>query len=418
MKNKRKPFLYPHQKDALSRMFNGCVLNGSVGSGKSRTGIYYYFSQYGGSIDPNYVPMTNPPDLYIITTAKKKHDMEFEQELVPFLLYSKDNKDKFYDNKVVIDSWQCISKYEDVKGAFIIFDENKINGKGAWSKSFLKMTKNNDWIILSATNGDRFEDYETLFIAEGFFKNRTEFRNQHLIISNYGGFPRVTGYRNETRLFRLRDRILIDMDFQRHTVQHHEDVYVSYDIHKYKEVMKTRWNPFTDEPITQASSLCYVLRKIVNEDESRQVALLELLEDHPKAIIFYNFDGELDILLNIAYQEGTEVAQYNGHRHDAIPQGDRWVYLVNYNAAEGWNATSTDTMIFYSQNYSYKIMTQAAGRIDRLVTPFNDLYYFHLKSRSGIDLAIAKALKEKRKFNERRWFDGRNRTVNDEQSSC
>lgn len=403
-KTKRQPFLYPHQKEALSRMFNGCVLNGTVGSGKSRTGLYFYFSQFGGSIDPNYIPMKNPPDLYIITTSKKKHDLEWEQEMIPFLLYSPNSKNKMYNHNVVVDSWQCLHKYEDVTGAYFIFDENKINGKGAWAKSFLKLTKNNDWIILSASNGDRWEDYETLFIAEGFFKTRKEFRNQHLIYSQYcTKFPKVEGYRNETRLFRLRDRILIDMDFQRHTVQHHEDIYVSHDIQKYKDVMKKRWDPFKEEPIEQASSLCYVLRKIVNCDESRQLALLELLEDHPKVIIFYNFDDELEILLNLAYYPGTKIAQYNGHKHEPIPDGDRWVYIVNYNAAEGWNATCTDTMIFYSQNYSYKTMIQAAGRIDRLTSPYNDLYYFHLKSRSSIDLAISKAIKTKKKFNERRF---------------
>ena len=402
-KKKRQPFLYPHQKEALSRMFNGCVLNGTVGSGKSRTGLYFYFSEYGGSIDPDYVPMKNPPDLYIITTAKKKHDMEWEQEMIPFLLYSPDEKNKLYKNKVVVDSWQCLHKYENVQGAYFLFDENKINGKGAWAKTFLKLTRNNEWIVLSATNGDRIEDYETLFVAEGFVRNRTDFRNQFLIYSNYTKFPKVEGYRNETRFFRLRDRILIDMDFQRHTIQHHEDVYANYDIRKYKEVMRNRWDPFKEEPIAQASSLCYVLRKIVNCDESRQIVLLELLEDHPKAIIFYNFDDELEILLNLAYYPGTEVAQYNGHRHDAIPTEKRWVYLVNYNAAEGWNVLSTDTMIFYSQNYSYKTMIQAAGRIDRLTSPYNDLYYYHIKSRSSIDLAISRALSQKKKFNERRF---------------
>lgn len=406
IKQKRKPFLYPHQEETVSKMFNGCVVNGTVGSGKSRTALYYYFSKNGGSIKDHYIPMRHnpkPPDLYILTTAKKRNDKEWEQEMIPFLMSPDPEQNQLYGNKIVIDSWQNIKKYDQVTGSFFIFDENKINGKGAWAKSFLKITKNNEWIILSASNGDRWEDYETLFIAEGFYRNRTEFRQQHLIYSNYAKFPKVEGYRNETRLFRLRERVLIDMDFQRHTVQHHEDVYVNYDIHKYKEVMRKRWNPFTDEPITQASSLCYVLRKIVNEDESRQVALLELLDDHPKAIVFYNFDGELDILLNLVYQPGTVVAQYNGHKHEPIPKSERWVYLVNYNACEAWNSISTDTMIFYSQNYSYKVMIQAAGRIDRLTSPFNDLYYFHLKSRSSIDLTISKALRDKKKFNERKF---------------
>lgn len=404
MSNKKKPFLYPHQKEAIEKMFNGCVLNGTVGSGKSRTGLYYYFSQNGGSIDPDYVYMRDdPPDLYIITTAKKRNDMEWEQELIPFRLTPIDDMNTHYNNKVAIDSWQNIGKYDNVTGAFFIFDENKINGKGAWAKSFLKITKNNEWIILSASNGDRWEDFETLFIAEGFFRNRTEFRKNHLIYSNYTNFPKVTGYMNEERLLLLREKILIDMDFNRKTVPHHEDVYVKYDVAKYKYVIRNRWDVFKDEPITQPSGLCYVLRRIVNEDVSRQVALLEILEDHPKAIIFYNFDNELDILLNLGYADGTEIAQYNGHKHEQIPKSDKWVYLVNYNAAEAWNTTLTNCMIFFSQNYSYKVMTQAAGRIDRLVTPYTDLYYYHLKSRSGIDLAISKALANKKKFNERRW---------------
>lgn len=402
-----KPFLYPHQQEAVEKMFNGCVLNGTVGSGKSRVGLYYYFSKYGGSIvDQKYTPMRvnpKPPDLYILTTAKKRNDLEWEQEMIPFLLSTDPKQNLHYGNKIVVDSWQNIKKYADITGAFFILDENKINGKGIWAKSFLKIAKNNEWIILSASNGDRWEDYETLFIAEGFFRTRTEFRNEHLRYSNYTSFPKVTGYINETRLFRLRERILIDMDFKRDTVAHHEDVYVKYDIPRYKDAIRNRWDPYKNEPIQQASGLCYVLRRIVNEDQSRQVALLELLENHPKAIIFYNFDNELDILLNLAYQDGTEVAQYNGHKHEPIPLADRWVYLVNYNACEAWNTTRTDTMIFFSQNYSYKVMTQAAGRIDRLITPYTDLYYYHLKSRSGIDLAISKALREKKKFNERKF---------------
>lgn len=401
-----KPFLYDFQLKAVMRAFNGCIFNGSVGSGKSRTGLFYYFKEQGGWIEgSDYTPMKNPKDLYIITTAMKRDKHEWEGELSWFRLSNKPELN-YYDNEVTINSWNNIKKYADVEGAFFIFDEDRVTGSGAWVKAFLKIAKNNDWIILSATAGDTFMDYWAVFVANGFYKNKTEFIREHVIYSRYTKYPQIDRYVNTQRLLRLRDKILIDMTFERHTKPHHEDVYCDYDIPFYKDVFRRRWDPYRDEPVQQASSMCYILRRIVNSDDSRQVKLLELLEDHPKAIIFYNFDYERDILLNLGYDEDTEIAEWSGHAHQPIPTGNKWIYLTQYTAGcEGWNTITTDTIIFFSQNYSYKVMTQAAGRIDRLNTKFIDLYYYHLKSRSGIDLAISKALREKKQFNERRWLD-------------
>lgn len=399
-------FLRDYQLDAVKRMRTGCILNGGVGSGKSRTSIFYYFKENGGWLDRDKViPMKNPKDLIIITTAQKRNLNEWNEELVPFLLYpDKETKKTHYGNKIFIDSWNNIKKYDDIRDAFFIFDEDRVTGSGAWVKSFLKIAKYNDWIILSATSGDTWSDYEAVFIANGFFRNKTEFRNEHFVYSRFAKFPQVIAYRNETRLIRLRDSILVDMDFDRKTVPHHENIDCTYDKMKYRDAMRNRWDPYKNEPIQQAAGLCYVLRRIVNGDDSRQAALLELIEKHPKAIIFYNFDYELEVLKNIAYPDGTKIAEYNGHVHQPLPTGDKWVYLVNYTAGNaGWNCIKTDTIIFYSQNYSYKVMLQSAGRIDRLNTPYTDLYYYHLKSRSGIDLAISKALVQKKKFNENRW---------------
>ena len=398
-----KPFLYDYQMDAVNRMKNGCILNGGVGSGKSRTGLYYYFKEQGGSINPDYVPMKNPRDLYIITTAMKRDSLEWEGELAYFLL-SKDPELNYYTNKVVIDSWNNIQKYKNVNGAFFIFDEDRVTGKGKWVKAFLNIARKNKWIILSATPGDTWEQYIPVFVANGFYKNKTEFSREHIIYSRFTKYPKIDQYIGTGKLIRLRNQILIDMDFSRKTIAHHEDIYVKYDVMKYKDAMRTRWDPFKNEPIQQASGLCYVLRRIVNEDESRQVALLEIFEKHPKIIIFYNFDYELDILKGLYYGNDCEIAEWNGHEHQLIPQSKKWVYLVQYAAGcEGWNCIKTDTIVFYSQSYSYKVLAQASGRIDRLNTPFRDLYYYHLKTRSGIDLAISKALSEKKQFNESRW---------------
>ena len=401
--------LYYYQLEALKRMKNGCILCGGVGSGKSRTALAYYYLRNHGEVSSltgqDYIPMDDPPkDLYIITTARKRDTLEWEGDMAPFLL-SANREACLYCNKIVVDSWNNIKKYVNVKDAFFIFDEQRVVGKGTWVKSFLKITKSNEWILLSATPGDTWQDYIPVFLANGFYKNRSEFNREHVVYKQFSKFPQVERYLNTGRLIRLRNSILVDMDFKRKTVAHHEEVYVPYDVALYKQVTRTRWDILNDKPIENASEFCYALRKVVNSDEMRLIEVLKIVTEHPRAIVFYNFDYELELLKGIDYGEDIEIAEWNGHKHQPIPESKYWVYLVQYNAgAEGWNCIKTDTIIFYSQNYSYKVMVQASGRIDRLNTPYQDLWYYHLKSRSGIDIAIGRALREKKQFNERKFY--------------
>lgn len=396
--------LRDYQLEAISNMKTGCILNGGVGSGKSLTSLSYYYLQNGGSetflTGGKYKRMKSPKDLYIITTARKRDTMEWEGELAPFLL-SVNSDTSTYKNKVIVDSWNNIKKYKEVKGSFFIFDEQRVVGSGEWVKSFLKISKSNEWILLSATPGDTWSDYIPVFIANGFYKNKTEFLREHAVFARFSKFPKVEKWIGTGKLNRYRRSILVDMNFKRKTEQHHEDIYVDYDKVTYKDVMKRRWDIWKEEPITNAGGLCYALRRIVNSDQSRAEKLLEIFKEHPKMIVFYNFDYELDILKNLHYGKDVTVAEWNGHKHEPTPRKGKWVYLVQYTAgAEGWNCITTDTIVFYSQNYSYKIMHQSAGRIDRMNTPFTDLYYYHLKTRSSIDIAIARALHDKKKFNE------------------
>ena len=395
--------LYDYQLDAVKRMKNGCILCGGVGSGKSRTALAYYYICQGGSVNTEKYELMDDiaaKDLYIITTARKRDTKEWEGELAPFLL-STDRSVNLYSNKVVVDSWNNIKKYEGVSNAFFIFDEQRVVGSGAWVKAFLKIAKHNDWILLSATPGDTWLDYIPVFVANGFYKNRTEFIREHVVYKRFTKFAQVDRYINTGRLVRLRKSVLVTMDFKRKTVAHHEDIYVPYDKTVYRDIVRRRWNIWNDKPLENAGEFCYALRKVVNSAEARQAAVIELLRKHPRAIIFYNFDYELELLENICKVNDIPYSQWNGHKHQPIQTGGSWVYLVQYNAgAEGWNCVKTNTIIFYSQNYSYKVMAQSCGRIDRLNTPYADLYYYHLKSRSGIDLAIAKALANKKKFNE------------------
>ena len=392
--------LYDYQLDAVRRMKNGCILCGGVGSGKSRTALAYYFIKNGGELGDEYYPMSDPPqDLIIITTARKRDTLEWEGECAPFLI-SPDRSVGLYQHRVIIDSWNNIGKYKDKQNSFFIFDEQRVVGHGEWVKSFLKITKNNDWILLSATPGDSWQDYIPVFIANGFYKNRTQFNSEHIVWDHHVKFPKVDRYINTGRLIRLRNSILVDMDFQRKTTPHHVEIYTDYDPADYKRILRDRWNIWDERPLETGGELCYALRRLVNSDESRSRAVMDILADHPKAIIFYGFDYELNILKHLPYMEGTVVSEWNGHKHQPVPDGDAWAYLVQYTAGcEGWNCIKTDTVIFYSQNYSYKVMEQASGRIDRLNTPFSDLYYYHLKSHASIDVSISRALKAKRDFN-------------------
>ena len=399
-----KPFLYNYQMDAVKRLKNGSILVGGVGSGKSRTGLFYYFKECGGWIDENgYIPMKKPKDLYIITTAKKRDSLEWEREVTYYRMTTNPEL-AIYDHKIVIDSWNNIQKYKDVKDSFFLLDEQRLVSYGAWTKAFLKIAKSNDWILLTATPADTYLDYLPVFLANGFYRNKTEFYHEHVIYARYTKYPKIDRFVGTRRLDRLRDIVTVQMDYKHEINVHHEDLYCEYDIDKYRFVMRNRWNIYKNEPIADAGGLCYVLRQLVNSDESRQMKLLEILEDYPRAIIFYNYNYERDILLNLQYGEGVEVAEWTGHKHQEVPNSTKWVYICQYTSAcEGWECTKTNCVIFYSQSYSYKVMTQAAGRIDRLNTPFDDLYYYHLKSRSGIDLAISRALRDKKKFNERKF---------------
>lgn len=393
--------LYPHQKDAVKRLKNGSILVGGTGTGKSITAIAYYFTRVcGGELEP-YMPMSDPRPLYIITTAKKRDDKEWDKDLAPFLLSSTDANIYLEDAPVIVDSWNNIKKYSNVSGSFFIFDEDRVCGSGAWVKAFYKIARKNQWIILSATPGDCWNDYIPVFVANGFYKHKTEFKELHMEMDPYCKYPKVRRWHNTGKLIRQKEAITVRMDFKKSTTPHHERILCKYDKDLEKRLWKDRWNIFEDRPLRDAGELCYAMRKLVNSDYSRCDTIFQLTLKHPRLIIFYNFDYELQALRDLCDEYGFNYAEWNGHRHEKIPETDDWLYLVQYTAgAEGWNCLTTCAMVFYSNNYSYKIMKQSEGRIDRLNTPFKDLYYYHLTSTSIIDKMIEKAIKVKKNFNE------------------
>lgn len=389
------PILDDYQVKAVEMLKTGAILCGDTGSGKSMTALAYFHEKVCGGQTHPWKDRTTPKKLYIITTALKRDTHEWEWELANFLLCE----------ETVIDSWNNIKKYADVKDAFFIFDEQRVVGYGAWSKTFIHISKNNDWILLTATPGDQWSDYIPVFIANGFYRNKTDFVQQHIIWNRYC-FNKVDRYLNTGRLIFYRSKILVDMEYIKSTAQHHTFVTCRFNRAKYEMVVKDRWNPYDNCPIENPSQFCYLMRRVVNSDISRLEEIAKILERKPKLIIFYNFDYELEMLREFAKDTNILCKEWNGHKHESVPETDRWLYLVQYNSgSEAWNCITTDAMIFYSQNYSYKMMKQASGRIDRRNTPYKDLYYWHLVSKSPIDNGIRNTLNKKKDFNERKFID-------------
>ena len=392
--------LYDYQIEAINKLKNGSILCGGVGSGKSITALAYFYEKIClGNLSKHRKPIY-PRDLYIITTAKKRDSLEWEKECANFGLSTK-NDISLCGIKVVVDSWNNIKKYQNVYGAFFIFDEQRVVGRGAWVKAFLKITRRNQWILASATPGDKWEDYIPVFIANGFYKNKTEIANEHFIYDRFSKYPKIRKYVNEQKLRKFRNDILVHMKDNRVTVRHREEIKCSYDKELYRKIFKDRWDIYDECPIQETSKLFYLMRKVVNSDISRIEHVDEIFTKFGKVIIFYNHIHELELLREYCEKNEIPYSEWNGQRHEEIPDTSRWIYLVQYTAGcEGWNCITTNVIIFFSQSYSYRQMEQAAGRIDRINTPFVNLYYYYLRSDAPIDLAIRRALRNKKNFNE------------------
>lgn len=409
--------LKPHQEEVLDRIRDGTILTGGVGTGKTVTALaYFWIKVLGGELNERG-SLQRSMDLYIFTTAKKRDSLDWQKWAMRFGL-STDPDISPRGIQVTVDSYNNIGKYKDISNAFIILDEQKMVGSGKWTKTFIHLSKSNRWIMLSATPGDRWEDYIPVFVANGFYKNRTAFNREHCVYSYYGSYPKLERYMAVNKLVRLRSSILVDMPYERHTTRHIHTVPVSYERETFQKVVKDRWHVYEDRPLNDIGEMYIVMRKVANSDPSRVEAVRDLLEKHPRLIVFYNFDYELEILRGLFQERVSSVgdtnvsqtalpnsrprlAEWNGHKHEDIPESDSWVYLVQYTAgAEAWDCTRTDAMCFYSLNYSYRIFEQCQGRIDRLNTPYADLHYYVLKSKSYIDVAIAKALNQKQDFQE------------------
>lgn len=411
--------LKPHQQKAVDELSNGKILYGGVGTGKTITSLAYFYTKVCGGVLGDMASMRSPRDIYVITTAKKRDDLDWEKEAALFGL-GRDRTASLHGISLIVDSWNNISKYKEVKDAFFIFDEQRLVGSGSWTKAFITIAKSNGWILLSATPGDTWLDYIPVMVANGWYKNRTEFKRRHVVYNTYGPYPKVDRYVEVGRLVRLRNKLLVEMPYARHTTRHLEFVEVDYDQNLFQKVVKDRWHVYENRPLKDVGEFFRVMRRVVNSDPSRLECLTDLLEKHPKVIVFYNFDYELEMLRTLSGCIGAEecrfqctctnrsvqIAEWNGHKHQPIPKTDRWLYLVQYTAgSEGWNCIETDAMVFFSLTYSYKQWWQAQGRIDRMNTKFVDLYYYVLKSNSLIDRAIWKSLRQKKNFNESKWSE-------------
>lgn len=381
--------LYPHQEKAVEDLANGKILWGGVGAGKSATVLAYYRKN------------ESPRDIVVITTAKKRDSLDWEREAARFGIST--DPECTADGAILVESWNNIHKLEHLRDHFFIFDEQRLVGNGAWVKSFLKLAANNRWILLSATPGDTWLDYAPVFIANGFYRNITDFKTKHVIYEAFSRYPKVKGYFAETRLEVLRNDVLVEMPYERHTTRMLNYLDVDFNQDLFDMVFIRRWNPYEEKPVKDIAEVFRLMRRVVNEHPSRLEMVRKLMTCHDRLIIFYTFNYELEILRTLG--EDVPIAEWNGHKKQPIPDTDKWVYLVQYTSgAEGWNCTQTNAMIMYSMTYSYKNFEQVQGRIDRLNTPFDILYYYILASNSVIDHGIKDALSRKKSFNERKFY--------------
>lgn len=394
--------LHEHQRDVIPRIHNGCVLGGGVGTGKTITALMYFVEVVCGGDQHRESPMKTPKDLVIITTAKKRNTLDWQDWAAVLGLFA-DPENSYSGKRLIVDSWNNLGKYKEMKDAFFIFDEQKVVGSGAWVKAFLQVAKNNQWILLSATPADTWMDYVPVFIANGFYRNRTHFIDEHVVYSFHGKYRKIRGFYGVRHLERLRAQVLVDMPYDRHTTRHILPVEVEYDKEKFNRVWRDRWNVYDDCPIVDVAEMHRLARRVVNEDPSRAKKVEEALEKHRRIIVFYNFDYELYALRELSERLGVQTAEWNGHKHQELPEGEQWMYLVQYTAgAEGWNCITTDTELYYSLTYSHKVFEQTQGRTDRLNTPYTDLNYLVLKSNAKIDELIWRSLSRKKSFHEGR----------------
>lgn len=387
--------LKPKQFEACGKLKNGSILMGGVGSGKTFTSIFWAASQYGASF------FTKDKPLIVITTAMKRDLIELGKDKPDW----QSSLEACGITNYIVDSWQNIEKYQHITDSVFIFDEQRVVGYGKWGKAFIRTCwKNNKWILLSATPGDVWMDYMTIFIANKFYRNKTDFTSRHVVWDPYVKFPKVKKYIGTAVLEKYRNQIVVPMEDDRDTTRHRDYLYAEYDAVMLKDLADTRWNPFTDEPILNIAEYTQLVRRIVNTSQDRIRLAEKYITEHDKTIVFYNFNYELEILRDICERNNLLYKEWNGNKHEHIPQEDSWVYLVQYTAgAEGWNCITTDNILFYSVNYSYRKMEQAEGRIDRSNTPFKDLYYIYLTSLAKVDKDILKAVKDKKRFTEAAW---------------
>jgi hypothetical protein len=391
MLDKLQATLKPHQVEAISNLSNGKILYGGVGVGKSLTAVGYYLMKEA------------PADVIVITTAKKRDSLDWQREFVRYGISVEGPS--CFGGGLTVDSWNNVAKYEDREECFFIFDEQRVVGSGAWVKSFQRIARKNRWILLSATPGDTWLDYIPVFVANGLYKNASQFKREHVVYAPFAKYPKIVKYLEVPTLEKYRNMLLVEMPYEKHTERIVEWVTCDYDTEKYALVTRRRWNPWENRPLKDASEMSRAMRRVANEDSSRLQQLQQILNQHSRVIVYYNFDYELEVLRSFAREISVSCAEWNGHKHQQPPsKDDDWLYLVQYmSGAEGWNCTYSDAICFYSLTYSYRMFEQSQGRIDRMDTPFTKLYYYVLTSDSTIDKAIRNAVQHKKIFSERRF---------------
>lgn len=390
--------LYEYQKDVLKQAKPNWLYALDTGTGKTILSIHHYLKFYNGE------------PLLIVAPPQKINEGGWDRDIQTVVDHY--GIEIGYD---LLSYGKIAADWKKYRGWFVIFDEchyvktpTSQRGKAAnW------LTKNStNFVLLSATpSSNGWADTINYFIMFGMAKNKTQFEREHAEFDTmYLGQRRinkVVGWRNESLLKKmyqsfsvklakedcldLPGMVVEDISFRRST--------------EYLKLKKDRILEVNGEKVVYDTypKLAVGLRYYANQTD--KLKYLEMLAEgtEENIIVFYNFKGEKEMLLELCKRLKKKVYEVSGQRSE-LPKRDIWfglknsITLVQYQAgAAGIELQYANLVVFYTPTYSLQDYEQSLGRAycngqTKKVT------VYHFVAKDTIEELIYDSLKNKKDF--------------------